>query len=349
MKPQLSGDGGYQRRRLLVISFAIHAVALAVLVVMTVLFPSKSADPEPIDVVFYQPDELEPEPIEPPEPIEIPKVEPPPPPPPEPIRPEPKVKPEPKRPEPPKPRPAPKREQPKPPPPKPEPVTGAFADAEPAAPKETRPERTIAKTGFGADSPKPEPAGTQKPRVAAAGSFSDGPMAVRSQGSRDGSVTATGFTDAPSGETASSRGPRGSVASTGFTGSAPTTSPGSGRSSGSVQEGGFGDTVVVEPKRTREDRVRSIPDLESPVEILSKPKPLYTDQAREKRVEGEVVLEVTFDADGQLRVHRVVRSLGHGLDEAAVDAAEKIEFTPARRNGQPVDHTATLRVVFRLA
>ena len=41
--------------------------------------------------------------------------------------------------------------------------------------------------------------------------------------------------------------------------------------------------------------------------------------------------------------------LGHGLDEAAIEAAKKIQFNPALQNGQPVDHTATLRVVFRVA
>ena len=61
------------------------------------------------------------------------------------------------------------------------------------------------------------------------------------------------------------------------------------------------------------------------------------------------MLRVTFSASGTLVVHGVVDGLGHGLDNAAVDAAKKIAFTPARRNGQPVDYDATLRVVFRLA
>ena len=82
---------------------------------------------------------------------------------------------------------------------------------------------------------------------------------------------------------------------------------------------------------------------------MAKPKPVYTDDARERRIEGEVVLEVTFDATGTVRVHGVVEGLGFGLDQAAVAAAEEIEFKPARRDGRPVDHTATLRVVFRLA
>ena len=58
---------------------------------------------------------------------------------------------------------------------------------------------------------------------------------------------------------------------------------------------------------------------------------------------------MTFIASGELRVLRVVAPLGHGLDEAAVPAAKKIQFTPAKRNGRPVDQTATVRVVFLLA
>ena len=83
--------------------------------------------------------------------------------------------------------------------------------------------------------------------------------------------------------------------------------------------------------------------------ITSKPRPIYTDVAREQRIEGEVVLEVQFAANGKLKVLRVVSGLGHGLDEAAITAAEKIRFKPASRDGAPVDETATLRVVFQLA
>ena len=53
-----------------------------------------------------------------------------------------------------------------------------------------------------------------------------------------------------------------------------------------------------------------------------------------------------FGANGQLHVNRVVRGLGHGLDEAAIAAANKMRFKPALRNGQPVDSTAIVHVVF---
>jgi TonB family protein len=87
----------------------------------------------------------------------------------------------------------------------------------------------------------------------------------------------------------------------------------------------------------------------TPAEIVSKPTPAYTDEARKARVEGEVLLEVVLEASGKVRVLRVVRGLGHGLDESAVRAAEQINFKPALRDGQPSDSTAVLHIIFQLA
>jgi TonB family protein len=85
------------------------------------------------------------------------------------------------------------------------------------------------------------------------------------------------------------------------------------------------------------------------VEILTKPKPEYTDEARRRRIEGEVWLEILFGADGVLRIRRVLRSLGYGLDESAIRAAQHIHFRPARDGSQPRDELATVRVQFQLA
>jgi TonB family protein len=86
-----------------------------------------------------------------------------------------------------------------------------------------------------------------------------------------------------------------------------------------------------------------------PAEILSKPVPIYTEEARSKKIEGEVLLEVVFEATGKIHVLRVVRGLGHGLDDAAVRAAEQIRFKPALRDGQPSDSTAVLHIIFQIA
>jgi len=58
---------------------------------------------------------------------------------------------------------------------------------------------------------------------------------------------------------------------------------------------------------------------------------------------------VVFGANGSLHVNRVVRGLGHGLDEAATAAANKMRFKPALRMGEPVDSTAIVHVTFQMA
>lgn len=85
------------------------------------------------------------------------------------------------------------------------------------------------------------------------------------------------------------------------------------------------------------------------VDILNKPNPVYSSEGRTQRVEGDVVLEVVFLASGQMAVTRVLSGLGHGLDEAAIQAAKQIRFKPAKRDGQPVDYPARVRIRFRLA
>jgi TonB family protein len=139
------------------------------------------------------------------------------------------------------------------------------------------------------------------------------------------------------------KGIKGTVASTDF-GSGIATSGGSSR--GAVATGGFGAEQVVHGSKLAQ--VDGGPAT-TPVEILSKPQPVYTDEARNLKLQGEVLLEVMFGANGELHVNRVVRGLGHGLDEAAVAAANKMRFKPALRMGQPVDSTAVVHVVFQMA
>ena len=89
--------------------------------------------------------------------------------------------------------------------------------------------------------------------------------------------------------------------------------------------------------------------IEVPLEVLFKPTPSYSAEARALKIEGEVALEVEFLASTKVRVLRVVRGLGHGLDEAAVQAAEQIRFKPAQSGGRAVDVRTTVHIVFKLA
>ncbi len=144
---------------------------------------------------------------------------------------------------------------------------------------------------------------------------------------------------------AGARGARGTVASAGFgSGTASSVAGGTARQ---VQAGGFGDGAAAASGPAR--RLQPGAGELKPVEILSKPRPMYTAEARQLKIEGEVLLDVTFGADGTLRVQRVDRGLGHGLDEAAIRAAQQIRFRPARRDGQPLDTVAVLHIVFELA
>lgn len=166
-------------------------------------------------------------------------------------------------------------------------------------------------------------------------------------------AAAVGSFDMPAGPgqgngSGGAKGIKGTVASADFGNGIATGGRGDGRSNGQgVATGGFGSEQVVHsgPKVTPIDTGPPT----TPVEITFKPNPAYTQEARDLKLEGEVLLEVMFGANGSLHVNRVVRGLGHGLDEAAVVAANHIKFKPALRNGQPMDSTAIVHVVFQLA
>ena len=85
------------------------------------------------------------------------------------------------------------------------------------------------------------------------------------------------------------------------------------------------------------------------LEVLSKPAVQYTPEARQLHVQGDVILRVTFTADGQVIIKGVVHGLGHGLDEEARRVASQIRFRPATRNGQAVDLTTNITITFQLA
>jgi TonB family protein len=116
-----------------------------------------------------------------------------------------------------------------------------------------------------------------------------------------------------------------------------------------VTSGGFDREVAPPPPPPAPSAAPATAFGESSVEILFKPKPRYTDEAEALGIQGTVVLEVEFTASNEVRVLRVVRTLGHGLDEAAVRAAEQIRFKPARRQGVAVDSRVTVQIEFHLS
>ena len=184
------------------------------------------------------------------------------------------------------------------------------------------------------------------------GGFGD-PNGLPDNGKRDRNpnVAKVGGWDMPGGlgsgnGTGGANGARGTVSSAGFGNGVAIGGPGGG-SRGKVQQGLFGDEkpVAAAPKVKQTAASSNT----KPVEILSVPRPVYTDEGRTHKVEGNVRLEVVFTASGEVKVLRVLQGLGYGLDDAAVTAARQIKFRPAKQEGQPVDFEAAVRIVFELA
>lgn len=82
--------------------------------------------------------------------------------------------------------------------------------------------------------------------------------------------------------------------------------------------------------------------------LIYKVEPEYSEEARKAKHQGTVVLQVVVDANGQAQNIRVVRPIGLGLDEKAVEAVHKWRFKPGLKDGKPVAVAATIEVNFRL-
>jgi len=86
----------------------------------------------------------------------------------------------------------------------------------------------------------------------------------------------------------------------------------------------------------------------SALKILSKPRPGYTDEARQNNVQGTVILRVTFLSSGQVGGISAVKGLGNGLTEQAIAAAKRINFEPQKINGVPQSVTKQIEYTFSI-
>jgi TonB family protein len=82
------------------------------------------------------------------------------------------------------------------------------------------------------------------------------------------------------------------------------------------------------------------------VRLLSKPEPSYTKEARKNKIAGTVILKVVFTSKGTVENIHVVRELPDGLTERAIEAAKKIKFVPATKDGHAVSMWMQLEYVF---
>ena len=201
------------------------------------------------------------------------------------------------------------------------PVTvGGFADSVPMV-HDAAPTKTVRDAGF------------------------DAPAAPANSSDTKAAAVVGAFDAIASSPTARSARPAAVVASAGF-GSSRAETAGNVKPSADVRPSGF-DAVRPAPLGPRAAPAPERVDI--PVEILFKPAPTYTEEARRLKLEGDVLLDVEFAATGAVSVLQVVRGLGHGLDEAATTAAKQIRFKPAQTSGRPISFRTTVHIVFRLA
>jgi len=85
-----------------------------------------------------------------------------------------------------------------------------------------------------------------------------------------------------------------------------------------------------------------------PPRLLREVKPAYTEAARANGIQGDVLMEIVVRRDGSVGDVRVIRGLGHGLDERAREAVRQWRFDAARRMGTPVDVVVEVAMEFRL-
>jgi TonB family protein len=148
----------------------------------------------------------------------------------------------------------------------------------------------------------------------------------------------------PNGSTSSGSGSGGGIGTgrgTGIgSGSGAGVGPGSGGGMGGGSGGGIGRGTGL--------HVAGEKGIKNP-EPIFQPKPPYTEEGRKNRAEGSVVLEVVVRTDGTVDGFKIMRGLGYGLEEQAIQTiASKWRFKPATLNGTPVDVLVTIDVSFTI-
>jgi len=151
------------------------------------------------------------------------------------------------------------------------------------------------------------------------------------------------ITAPPSDRPSSGPGSGGGIGTGTGTGAGPGQGPGVGPGSGGGFGGGSGGGIGsgVGPYIAGNGVTQPIP--------IYQPLPAYTEEARKARTEGVVVLQAIIRANGTVDSFRVIKGLGYGLDESAINTiATKWKFKPGTFRGVPVDVQANIEVTFRL-
>ena len=98
----------------------------------------------------------------------------------------------------------------------------------------------------------------------------------------------------------------------------------------------------------RDDQVRRVGGAVSAPRMVHLVPPEYSEEARREKFVGQVVVGLIVDTDGLPQQIHVVRGVGHGLDEKAIEAIRQYRFRPAMENGKPVPVRVNVEVNFQI-
>uniref|UniRef100_E6PZM0 Putative TonB-like protein n=1 Tax=mine drainage metagenome TaxID=410659 RepID=E6PZM0_9ZZZZ len=217
----------------------------------------------------------------------------------------------------------------------PQPKAALAMAAAPAITPQARP--STAAVHFGdMNGAKPNPNANRPATVAALGNPFGGNQGAAT--TPRGVVGSTGFGNGT--KSGSNAGSMGHVASAGIPGGSTQTAGFTGK----VASAGIPGVVKPAAPAMAVQEVKTTPPV-----LINSNKPEYTSEARQLKIQGDVVLRVTITTTGQIIVRNIVHGLGHGLDESAIHSASTYRFQPATRNGQPVEYTTNIIIKFQTA
>lgn len=123
---------------------------------------------------------------------------------------------------------------------------------------------------------------------------------------------------------------------------------GQGRGISGQGNGLAADYGIASTDRISEPKTKEYPAGTKPLQIVSKPRAYYTDEARNNCITGTVLIKITFFKDGRVGKFKVLKGLNYGLSEQAIAAAKKIKFEPALKNGKAITVTKKITYNFNI-
>lgn len=89
-------------------------------------------------------------------------------------------------------------------------------------------------------------------------------------------------------------------------------------------------------------------DSDEKVEILSKPRPSYTDLARMNAIQGRIKVALEFGSDGEIKMVALFQGLPHGLNDEVLKVVKNVTFRPAKKDGKAINAIRILEYNFEI-